>query len=128
MIQRIVITLAALALVASISVARHAPQPSFHQHYPNIPGEVVFENDKVVVQRYVVQPGQWEGVHTHSGNQLYVHIKGGEWTMRYADKKETSVAKDGSVGWMEKVTLSQDHESGNTGRTPIEFLWITLKQ
>jgi hypothetical protein len=48
--------------------------------------------------------------------------------MRYGDKKEISVAKDGSVGWMEKVTLSQDHESGNTGDTPIEFLWITLKQ
>jgi oxalate decarboxylase/phosphoglucose isomerase-like protein (cupin superfamily) len=105
-----------------------ATQKEFHQHYPNIPGEVVFENDKVVVQRYVVKPGEWEGVHTHSGNQLYVHIKGGEWTMRYGDNKETSVAKDGSVGWMPKVTLAQDHESGNTGDTPIEFLWITLKQ
>lgn len=125
MIQRIVLILAGVVLLASSPIAT---QQSFHQNYPNIPGEVVFENDKVVVQRYVVQPGQWEGVHTHSGNQLYVHLKGGEWTMRYGDKKETSVAKDGSVGWMEKVTLSQDHESGNTGKEPIEFLWITLKQ
>ncbi len=124
-IRRIALVLACLVLVASTPIAT---QQSFHQHYPNIPGEVVFENDRVVVQRYVVQPGQWEGVHTHSGNQLYVHIKGGEWTMRYGDKKETSVAEDGSVGWMEKVTLSQEHESGNTGDTPIEFLWITLKQ
>jgi predicted metal-dependent enzyme (double-stranded beta helix superfamily) len=118
----------ALVLAGFVLLASTAPEESFHQHYPNIEGEVVFENDKVVVQRYVVQPGQWEGVHTHSGNQLYVHLKGGEWTMRYGDKKETSVAEDGSVGWMEKVTLSQDHESGNTGKTPIEFLWITLKQ
>jgi predicted metal-dependent enzyme (double-stranded beta helix superfamily) len=125
MIQRIALLLAGLVLLAASPVAL---QQSFHQHYPNSPGEVVFENDKVVVQRYVVQPGQWEGVHTHSGNQLYVHLKGGEWTMRYGDKKETSVAEDGSVGWMEKVTLSQDHESGNTGKEPIEFLWITLKQ
>jgi hypothetical protein len=124
--SRIAFVLAGLAL--PLASAPIAPQESFHQHYPNIPGEVVFENDRVVVQRYVVQPGQWEGVHTHSGNQLYVHIKGGEWTMRYGDRKETSVAKDGSVGWMEKVTLSQDHESGNTGDRPIEFLWITLKQ
>jgi len=124
MIHRSALILAGLVLLASSPIA---PQQSFYQHYPNIAGEVVFENDRVVVQRYVVQPGQWEGVHTHSGNQLYVHIKGGEWTMRYGDKKETSVAKDGSVGWMEKVTLSQDHESGNTGDTPIEFLWITLK-
>ena len=125
MIHRIALVLAGLVLLASSPIAT---QQSFYQHYPKIPGEVVFENDRVVVQRYVVQPGQWEGVHTHSGNQLYVHIKGGEWTMRYGDKKETSVAKDGSVGWMEKVTASQDHESGNTGDAPIEFLWITLKQ
>ncbi len=125
MIQRIAFVLAGLVLLASSPIAT---EQSFQQHYPKIEGEVVFENDRVVVQKYVVQPGQWEGVHTHSGNQLYVHLKGGEWTMRYGDKKETSVAKDGSVGWMEKVTLSQDHESGNTGDTPIEFLWITLKQ
>jgi hypothetical protein len=125
MMQRIALLLAGVVLLAASPVA---VQQSFHQHYPNIPGEVVFENDKVVVQRYVVQPGQWEGVHTHSGNQLYVHLKGGEWTMRYGERKETSVAEDGSVGWMEKVTLSQDHESGNTGKEPIEFLWITLKQ
>ena len=105
-----------------------ATQESYHQHYPNIEGEVVFENDRVVVQKYTVEPGQWEGVHTHSGNQLYVHIQGGEWTVRYGDEKETSVAEDGSVGWMPKVELSQDHESGNTGTTPIEFLWITLKE
>jgi predicted metal-dependent enzyme (double-stranded beta helix superfamily) len=104
-----------------------ATQSSYHQHYPNIPGEVILENDRVVVQKYVVQPGQWEGVHSHPGNQLYVHLKGGEWTVRYGDKKETSVAKDGSVGWMNAVALSEDHESGNTGNTPIEFLWITLK-
>ena len=125
MIQRIALLLAGLVLLASSPIAT---QQSFYQQYPKIPGEVVFENDRVVVQRYVVQPGQWEGVHTHSRNQLYVHIKGGEWTMRYGDKKETSVAEDGSVGWMEKVTLSQAHESGNTGDAPIEFLWITLKQ
>jgi hypothetical protein len=125
MTQRILLIVSAFLLLAATPIAR---QESFYQHYPNIPGEVVFENDRVVVQRYVVQPGQWEGVHTHSGNQLYVHLKGGEWTMRYGDKKETSIAKDGSVGWMDKVTLSQDHESGNTGTTPIEFLWITLKQ
>lgn len=103
-------------------------QQSVYQHYPNIPGEVLFENDKLVVQKFVVEPGQWEGVHPHPGNQLYVHIRGGEWTVRYGDRKETSVSEDGSVGWMEAVALSEDHESGNTGDTPIEFLWITLKE
>ncbi|MGH9319305.1 MAG: cupin domain-containing protein [Vicinamibacteria bacterium] len=122
--RRIALVFGSLVLLAASPIA---PQQSHLQHYPNIPGEVVFENDKVVVQKYVVQPGQWEGVHSHPGNQLYVHLKGGEWTMRYGDEKETSVAEDGSVGWMDAVALSQEHESGNTGDTPIEFLWITLK-
>jgi homoserine O-acetyltransferase len=35
-----------------------------------------------------------------------VHLEGGEWTMRYGDKKRPR-SQDGSVGWMEKVTLSR---------------------
>ena len=103
-------------------------QHSQMQHYPNIPGEILLENDKLVVQKYIIQPGEWEGVHSHPGNQLCVHIKGGEWTVRFGDKHETSVAEDGSVGWMKAVSMSEDHESGNTGDSPIEFLWITLKE
>ncbi|MFM7272595.1 MAG: cupin domain-containing protein, partial [Gammaproteobacteria bacterium] len=121
----IAISIASFTFVSANPISA---QQSFHQHYPNIPGEVLFENEKVVVQKYVVQPGEWEGVHTHSGNQVYVHLKGGEWTVRYGDKKETSVSEDGSVGWMGKVTMEQQHESGNTGSEPIEFLWITIKE
>ncbi len=33
------------------------------QQYPNIAGEVVFENDRVLVQKFVLQPGEWEGIH-----------------------------------------------------------------
>ena len=102
-------------------------QRSHYQHYPNIPGEILFENDKLVVQKFIIEPGQWEGVHAHPGNQLYVHIRGGEWTVRYGDRTITSVAEDGSVGWNDGVSLSEDHESGNTGDTPIELLWINLK-
>jgi mannose-6-phosphate isomerase-like protein (cupin superfamily) len=104
-----------------------APRQDHLQRYPNVAGRVVFENDRVVVQRFVVQPGRWEGVHSHPGNQLYVHIKGGEWTVRDGERRETSISEDGEVGWMAAVPLSQDHESGNTGKTPIDFLWITLK-
>lgn len=97
------------------------------QHYPNIPGEVLLENDRVIVQKFVIGPGQWEGVHPHPGNQLYIHLRGGEWTVRFGDKKTTSTSPDGSVGWMDAVAVSQDHESGNTGDVPIELLWVTLK-
>ncbi len=57
--------------------------------YPNLDnsdGEVVLTNDHVVLQRLVVPAGEWEGIHSHPGNQNYVHIKGGEWTGRLGGK------------------------------------------
>jgi mannose-6-phosphate isomerase-like protein (cupin superfamily) len=119
----------AVLLTASLLALAASPiqNSAKGQHYPNIAGEVLFENERVIVQKFVVAPGQWEGVHLHPGNQLYVHLRGGEWTVRFGEEKTTSYSPDGSVGWMDAVALSQDHESGNTGSTPIELLWVTLK-
>ncbi len=119
----VLLAVVGLVTLAASPIATQRP----YQYYPNIPGKVLLENDRVVVQRFVIEPGQWEGVHAHPGNQLYVHIRGGEWTVRRGEHKETSFAEDGSVGWMDAIDISEDHESGNTGDTPIELLWITLK-
>ena len=51
--------------------AENGPASPCHQYYPNISGEVLLENDKVVVQRFVFPPGVWEGVHSHPPDQLY---------------------------------------------------------
>lgn len=92
-------------------------------------GEVLLDNEHVVLQRLVVGPGEWEGIHSHPGNQLYVHIKGGVWSGRIGGKSEYSgnVCEDGEVGWMDAIPLSAGHESGNTGDTPIELIFVTLK-
>ena len=101
--------------------------------YPNLAnpvGEVLLENERVVVQRLVVGPGQWEGIHSHPGNQLCVHVKGGEWSGRRGGESSYSgsVCEDGSVAWMgDPVPLSDEHESGNTGDTTIDQVWVTLK-
>ena len=95
--------------------------------YPNVPGELLLENDKVVVQKFILKPGQWEGVHTHPGDQIYVHIRGGEWTVRRSGQERVSHAADGSVGWSGVTGEDEQHESGNTGDTPIELVWVTLK-
>lgn len=100
--------------------------------YPNLEnsdGEVVLTNDHVVLQRLLVGPGEWEGIHSHPGNQIYVHIKGGEWSGRLGGKSEYSgiVSPDGEVGWMDAIPLSAGHESGNTGDTPIDLIYVTLK-
>ena len=106
-----------------------AEQPNpCHQYYPNIPGELILENDKLVVQRFTIQPGEWEGIHRHPPDQLYIHIKGGEWTVKYGEEATTSYSPTGEIGWDEKATeLSALHESGNTGDELIDLVWVTLK-
>ena len=99
-----------------------------HQYYPNIPGELLLENDKLVVQRFTIQPGQWEGIHRHPPDQLYIHIKGGEWTVKYGDGATTSYYLTGEIGWDDSATeLNELHESGNTGDESIDLVWVTLK-
>ncbi len=117
-----------LGVTASADHHGDGPPNPCHQYYPNIAGEVLLENDKLVVQRYVIQPGQWEGIHRHPPDQLYVHIKGGEWTVRYGDDATTGISPDGEIGWSD-TALGMDarHESGNTGDEPIDYLWIALK-
>ena len=71
----------------------------------------MLENDKVVLQKFILEPGQWERLHTHPGNQIYVHIRGGEWTVRRRGQETVSHAEDGSVGWSEAVGEDEQHES-----------------
>ncbi len=104
----------------------------FLLNYPNLEdsdGKVVFTNDHVVLQRLVVGPGEWEGIHSHPGNQIFVHIKGGEWSGRLGGESEYSgsISPDGGVGWMDAIPLSAGHNSGNTGDTPIDLIYVTLK-
>ena len=116
------------------SASERAPETDkrFLLTYPNLDdpdGEVVLENEHAVLQRLVVGPGEWEGIHSHPGNQIYVHIKGGEWSGRIGGKTEYSgiVSPDGEVGWMDAIPLSAGHDSGNTGDTPIDLIYVTLK-
>lgn len=106
------------------------PAADFHLNYPNIPGEDLLENARVLVQRFTVQPGQWEGVHAHRPNMLYIHLRGGQWaerTYHAAAHPYPEASPDGSVGWMRSVDMSEGHESGNIGHAPIDLIWVTLK-
>ncbi len=45
-----------------------AADKQFLLTYPNLAnpgGEVLFENERLVVQQFVVGPGEWEGIHSH---------------------------------------------------------------
>lgn len=114
---------------AEAESTEHIP---FLLDYPNLhdpDGEVLIDNEHVVVQRFIVPPGEWEGLHAHPGNQVYVHVVGGTWSGRAGDEStyDDTVTETGSVGWMERIPLSEEHESGNTGDAPIDLVWVTLK-
>ena len=84
----------------------------------------------VIVQRFTVNPGQWEGVHAHHPDMLYIHIKGGQWAARSKTEPEhpyPQPSPDGEVGWMPTIPLSVGHESGNIGKAPIDLIWVTLR-
>ncbi len=81
------------------------------------------------MQKFSGEPGQWEGVHSHPGNQVFVHVRRGVWSGRRngIERIGTQPSQPGRVGWMEAVELSDQHNSGNNCDTTIELIWITLK-
>ena len=77
---------AILLFAASAGMAQETSDGiPFLLDYPNLDdpdGQVMLENEHVVVQRFIVPPGEWEGLHAHPGNQVYVHVVGGTWSGR----------------------------------------------
>ena len=105
------------------------------QTYPNIDGETLLEDDRVIVQRFVLEPGQWEGVHEHPEHQLVIVVNAtDELTYRIGDsnrvfKRESEEELQRTTAFWRPgpVYLSDDHESGNTGTRPVEWIAITFK-
>lgn len=93
-------------------------------------GRVVLSNEKVVLQRLVVPGGEWEGIHSHPGNQLFVHIYGGYWSGQLAGEYEYrhELSPAGQVGWMEHIPYENGHNSGNSGEEAIDLIYVNLKK
>jgi quercetin dioxygenase-like cupin family protein len=106
-------------------------RPSYgYLNYPNIAGEDVLENDQVIVQRFKMNPGDWEGIHAHNPGTFYIFIKGGNWVSKSKEHPEgvPGSAPDGSVAWMDTIDLSDEHQSGNVGTNSSEVVWVSLKE
>jgi quercetin dioxygenase-like cupin family protein len=124
--------LVTLKAAAPSAAAAPGGKPKYqYLNYPNVPGEDLLENDQVIVQRFIVKPGQWEGVHAHCPDMLYIHIKGGRWaakTYKEPERPYPNPSPDGEVGWMPTIDISVGHQSRNIGKNPIDLVWVTLKK
>ncbi len=112
------------------SAGQHGEGPAYpcHMYYPNIPGEMLLDHDKLVAQRCIVQPGQREGIHRHPADRLYIQVTGREWTVKYGDDATTRVSHDGEIGWSDTPTeMDAMHQSGNTSDEPKDLIRVTLK-
>src|ERR1700733_1458576 len=83
--------------------------------YANLPGTIALDNDRVVVRRFIIQPGQSTGRQTHGAHQLLVFVKGGALTLNSTGR--SSLWPDGRVVWLDRA--ANDAGSTNTGGRPI---------
>src|SRR6266851_2700191 len=87
------------------STAQYGPM------YANLEGEVLLDNPRVFVQKFIVQPRQFTGRRTHPGDQLLVFIKGGVLTSQAG---RSTLWRDGRVAWHDAAE-GADAGSTNTG-------------
>ena len=121
-----------IRLVILVSVVSSA---AAQQTYPNIDGETILEDDRVIVQRFVLEPGEWEGIHEHPEHQLVIVLNSTDelvYRFRGTDTvipgSDDANAESVSAFWRPgPVFMSDEHESGNTGTRPLEWIAITFK-
>lgn len=104
------------------------------QTYPNIGGEILLDDDRVIVQRFVLEPGQWEGIHEHPEHQLVIVLNNtDELTFRYGgtEKVFTNYGEDSEAlvsFWRPgPVSMSDQHDSANIDTRQLEWIAITFK-
>ena len=85
-------------------------------------GEVLLDNDQVIVQKIAFEAGGWVGEHPHAGNQLVITLQEASTTYREGDEEWTEKLGKNAVMWIEP-TEAHDHKADKAG----EFLLVTVK-
>lgn len=92
----------------------------------NIPGHtLVLENDRVRVERVVLEPGQSTGMHEHALSGLGVAVSSGKIAIESPGQKAQTVEfKPGEFRWH---TGAITHKLTNTGKTRFEAVDVEWK-
>ncbi|MEW6209501.1 MAG: hypothetical protein AB1631_14125 [Acidobacteriota bacterium] len=92
---------------------------------PAIAGHtLVLENDRVRVERVILEPGQSTGVHTHPLSGLGVSVSGGKIEIDLQGQKQMSELKPGEFRWRDGAVT---HSLKNVGKTRFEAVDIEWK-
>ena len=113
-----------IGLIGLVDGGIAATSTQYGPIYANLEGEVLLDNPRVFVQRFIVHPGQFTGHRTRSSDQLQVFVKGGVLTSRTTGR--STLWRDGRIVW-HNAADGADEGSTNTGTTPIEMIWVTVK-
>jgi quercetin dioxygenase-like cupin family protein len=87
--------------------------------------KLIFENDRVKVWEFTLQPGEAVGEHTHHHDYLILPIEGSMVEVTRGDQVEASEYAGGSVIYRPK---GETHNAKNVGSRRYHQLIVELKE
>ena len=110
-------------LFGALAVALLAQRPATKI----IPPQIVVDNQKVTVERWVLQPGEQSPVHTHLLDHVYVVIHGSKIREHFPDGHTSDDDQEtGRAAF--SPAHGKTHSFENAGSTPYEMIAIQLKE
>lgn len=95
---------------------------------PEIGTAVLFENERVKIWDFVLEPGQAMPMHTHRRDHVIVVIEGGRLEVEYADGERRTFEPRPGDHHFGKVDGEDTHDARNIGTTRYRNLIIELKE
>jgi quercetin dioxygenase-like cupin family protein len=95
---------------------------------PRLGTAELFENERVKVWDFVLEPGEAIPMHTHRRDHVIVVIDGGQLVVEYADgTRRTAEPRPGDI-YFGRVDAEDTHDARNVGTTRYRNIIIELKE
>ena len=88
----------------------------------------LFENERVKIWDFVLEPGEAVPMHTHRRDHVIVVIEGGDLEVEYADGTRRTFAPRPGDNFYGHVDGEDTHDARNIGTTRYRNLIIELKE
>jgi quercetin dioxygenase-like cupin family protein len=85
---------------------------------------LVMDNDRVRIERVLLEPGQSTGVHTHHLGGMNIAVSGGSIEMEIQGSRQTIDIKAGEFRWRDGAVT---HSIKNIGKTKFEAIDVEWK-